>query len=557
MKDIKVSVKLIASYILVAIIAVAVALFMMTKMKAIDDADTRLYQQGTVPLGKMTTVIRNVQAMRIDVYKVALAATQYERESAAKDAAQLIGVIRKDYELQKKEALSESVKDLVDSVLRNLDGYHSTAVAWVGDINTGKAQLDSVTQQPIIPEKVMFYSSRVQKFNNEFVEAKIANAEVIVKENTATYVASRDIGIVVMILMFLVAVAFGIYMTHSVTKPLGLANEALGKGAKGDMTVRVPLQQKDEFGQVADSINLFFSEIQKMITDLKGNANSLAGASEELSTVSKELASSSEETVNQSNTGASGAEEASVNASEVAGAAEEMSTNMNTVAAAVEELSASISNIEGSADLARDVSTQATAKASEATEVMNRLGEAAKNIGNVTNAIKTIADKTNLLALNATIEAASAGEAGKGFAVVANEIKELANQSAKSADDIAQRIDGMQNGTNQAVSVIGSVSQIIGDINQSVTDIAGHVEQQSRAVNEIASNVSQANIGAKRVASAIGEVAKGAKDISESIGMVSEAARQSAQGAGQVHQSSTELSKMAGDLKAVTDKFTV
>jgi len=202
---------------------------------------------------------------------------------------------------------------------------------------------------------------------------------------------------------------------------------------------------------------------------------------------------------------------------------------------------------------------------------MNKLGVAAKEIGQVTDVIKKIADKTNLLALNATIEAASAGEAGKGFAVVAGEIKELANQSAQSADDIARRIEGIQTGTNQAVTVITAVSEIIAKINESVEAITNHVTQQTKASNEIANNVSQANTGAKRVAGAIGEVAKGSKDIArnageaakganminQSVAGIAQGAKDSVQGATQISQGAGELAKISGELKNTMNQFRI
>ncbi|MCL2878555.1 MAG: methyl-accepting chemotaxis protein, partial [Acidobacteria bacterium] len=303
------------------------------------------------------------------------------------------------------------------------------------------------------------------------------------------------------------------------------------------------------------------------------------------SAVSRQLASASEETVSQAttvagtteqmsvniNTMASAAEEASVNAGEVASASEQMSTNMDTIASAVEEMSVSILQISSNAGAARDITHDATEKANEATAVMSKLGRAAKEIGHVTDIIKKIADKTNLLALNATIEAASAGDAGKGFAVVAGEIKALANQSAQSADDIARRIEGIQEGTGDAVDVISTVSGIIQKINTSVEVITANVGEQSRAVNEISSNVAQASTGAKRVASAIGEVAHGANDMSRNAGeaargaihvasnvsSMSSAAQESAQGAGQVNRSSEDLSRMATELKEIVDQFRV
>jgi len=384
-----------------------------------------------------------------------------------------------------------------------------------------------------------------------------------------------------------VAVILSLIIRSSIVKPIIKVTETLKdiSEGEGDLTRTIAINSKDEIGYLALYFNKTLEKIKNLIITIKNQTASLTSVSLELSSISSQLASGAEETVSQSNSVAgtaeqmsvninamaSGAEEASVNANEVAGAAEQMSTNINTVTAAIEEMSASISQIASNAGEARKVAIAAAGKSKNATDVMNKLGVAAKEIGQVTNVIKKIADKTNLLALNATIEAASAGEAGKGFAVVASEIKELANQSAQSADDITQRIEGIQNGTGNAVQVINDVSDIIIKINKSVEAIAGHVEQQTKTANEIANNVSQANIGSKRVAGAIGEVANGAKDVSrnageaakgaihvsQNIASVSGVAKQSARGATQVNQSAENLSGIAGDLKNTVSRFKV
>ena len=320
--------------------------------------------------------------------------------------------------------------------------------------------------------------------------------------------------------------------------PVQRSSELIRKIASTrNLTLRTPVLSEDEIGEQNKSFNELMDKIKEAVSRAKACTHLLSSSSEELAATSRRLKDSSTETVNQANatagateqmilninTMAEGTEQTSMNASEVAGSAEEMSVNMHTVAAAVEEMSVSISQIAANAGEARKVASDATIKSGEAADVMSKLGAAAKEIGQVTGVIKKIADKTNLLALNATIEAASAGEAGKGFAVVASEIKELANQSAQSADDIARRIEGIQSGSGNAVRVIDEVSSIIQTINHSVDVIAGHVEQQTKASNEIASNVAQASAGAQRVAQSIGEVARSAGDMA--------AAREKRQGA--------------------------
>jgi len=440
------------------------------------------------------------------------------------------------------------------------------------------------------------------------------------------------------------AIAWGIFLLLFMSAIFGKITRTiatLGKMTEGggDLTIRFEEHGKDEFGQIAHGLNMLMDKLQTTFKNLRQNSDTLAGSAEELSSISRQLAggaeaastktvsvssaieqmsvniksiastaeksaanvvdvsSSVERVADNIHAIATSAKETSTNANEVAEAADLMSSNMSTIAAAIEEMSASINQISINAGDARKVANDATVKSREATEAMGKLGIAAKEIGNVTDVIKKIANKTDLLALNATIEAASAGKAGKGFAVVAGEIKELANQSAKSADDIAKRIKGIQAGTGDAVKVINAVSDIIAKIYQSIETISSHVGQQTNASNEIANNVaqvnvgtkrvaesmgvvasgnrdiarnaSQANIGATRVAESMGEVAKGSKDIASKAGEVAkgtnevsqnvvdmnQVTKESAQGAEQINQGARELAKLASDLKSILSQF--
>ncbi|MDR3001305.1 MAG: methyl-accepting chemotaxis protein [Fibromonadaceae bacterium] len=585
MKNIKVGVKLIVSYIFIAVISIGVGLYQSYEMRRMNELGSQIYDFATKPLGEAIPIVGMIGQMESNEYKISLARNAEERARFLQNIESLSKTIVAALEELKKSANhDQEVLQTVDGTIKNVVGYYATTRDWVRSIENGTAKLD-FHENPIIPAEVLAVAEQIGKEAGRFTEIKIKTGFDYDASNDAALSRASLISTILLLLMTISAIGIGIYMTYAITDPLKRVGDAVAKGEGGDMTARTGIEQKDELGVMAVNIDKFFVNLQGILKNLRMNSETLAGASEELSAVSKQLASGAEETVNQStsvastteqmavniNAMASGAEEASVNANEVAGAAEQMSTNMNTIASAVEEMSASINQIACNASDARKVAGDATEKSNEATSVMNKLGNAAKEIGQVTEVIKKIADKTNLLALNATIEAASAGEAGKGFAVVAGEIKELANQSAQSADDIARRIEGIQQGTSDAVHVISDVSDIIIKINQSVEAIAGHVEQQTKASNEIASNVAQANIGAKRVAGAIGEVARGANDVSrnageaakgatnvsENIGGMNQAARESAQGATQVDQSAGDLSKIADELKQTIGRFRV
>ncbi len=152
----------------------------------------------------------------------------------------------------------------------------------------------------------------------------------------------------------------------------------------------------------------------------------------------------------------------------------------------------------------------AAADVARINQIVSGLADATQHIGAVVDLIKNVASQTNLLALNATIEAARAGEAGKGFAVVANEVKNLANQTAKATDEIGSQINAVRTATTDAIAAIGGIGQTIDRINESSSAVAAAVEQQSAATREIARNVFEASQGTRDVTRSIVQVKEGA-----------------------------------------------
>ena len=224
--------------------------------------------------------------------------------------------------------------------------------------------------------------------------------------------------------------------------------------------------------------------------------------------------------------------------SAVAAAAEEASANVRTVASAADELSASVTEISRQVAGSTEIAGRAVVTADATSDKVRNLSQASQAIGDVVELISNIARQTNLLALNATIEAARAGEAGKGFAVVAQEVKSLANQTAKATAEISAQIHAIQGSTVDAVGSIGAIADIIKSMDQIATTIAAAVEEQGAATVEIARNVQEAAQGTS-------DVASNAVGLSESAATTGSAAGQMLSAARQLGQQAAELRKTA------------
>jgi methyl-accepting chemotaxis protein len=332
--------------------------------------------------------------------------------------------------------------------------------------------------------------------------------------------------------LLLAAVAIGAFVAFSLarsitsgtTKMLGMIEQV----AANNLTVAdLEITSHDEIGLAGIALNKMKNNLRETIERIASSAQNVASASEELSSTSQQISANSEET--------------SAQAGVVSNATQQVSQNLQTVATGAEEMGASIKEIAKNASEAARVANSAVKVAEDTNATVSKLGESSAEIGQVIKVITSIAEQTNLLALNATIEAARAGEAGKGFAVVANEVKELAKQTAKATEDISRRISAIQTDTHASVEAIGTIGNVIKQINDISNTIATAVEEQNATTNEMVRNVSDA--------------AHGSGEITSNIGGVAQAAESTSRGAAETQKAAQQLVETSTELQHLVEQF--
>ncbi len=340
-----------------------------------------------------------------------------------------------------------------------------------------------------------------------------------------------------------------------ISSKLSLSARFADNMAQGDFSQVLDIDQKDEIGVLANAMNSMTANLGKMFQEISDEVEVLNTSSTKLSAISQRMNDGSDQASQRAANVAAASEEMSANMSNVSAATEQTSTNVGMVASATEEMASTVKEIAQNSEQARGVTETAVHQAQAASEKLEDLGKSASEISKVVETINDISDQVNLLALNATIEAARAGDAGKGFAVVANEIKDLADQTAKASQQIKERITHTQDSTGKIVLEIENISKVIRDINDIVTTIATAVEEQAVTTQEVAENVSQASQGIQEVTENVAQSSGVAGEIAQDIASVNQAAEDISSSSGEVNINAADLSNLGEKLKQMVSRF--
>ena len=522
MKNLKMKVKIAASFAVVLAILIVLASLSMVLMSRINDDGQNLAAHSipsTVALHQMRRAVEAIEGCALEAMVVV---NQMELDGVINDLTAARAEL--DSAAATYLALNPEAQSIIDEMNKHLEDV----TLYRGIILEHCAKFTTVGKQ----SAYLIFTNNYTPAFDRVVDCVMQLNDQVNTNVTDSYYAmqsSYKLAVIVMIVVAVIAlgatVVLTILLSNAITRPLVEIGEAMEAVSAGDFeNATIDYEANDELGILADNIRDTVSNLETLINDMAyvcgemGNGNFTArsqhedmyvGQYEQMLTSLNYIRSTLSDTLTKIDQSSSqvlaGSQQVSDGAQSLSQGATEQASAIEELAATIAELAEKVQQNANNAALADEMSAAAGKGVAESNEhmqqlmhAMNDINNTAADIGKIIKTIEDIAFQTNILALNAAVEAARAGEAGKGFAVVADEVRNLAGKSAEAANNtttlIENAIAAIKNGTGLANATATSLQAVVEKatvVAEKVQEISEASEQQATALNQVGTGIDQ------------------------------------------------------------------
>ena len=495
--NLKISVKLLSAFIVVALIAGVIGAIGVSKISEIAAADTKMYTNMTVPLNDIAEVSIAFQRMRVNLRDLINATSAEDNEKFNTRIKDLRKSITENMEKFEKSLFTDEGRKLFGEFKQTRAAYGPLLDKTVGLAMENK----NVEALAMLHGAAAKASADEQDAIDKLMELKLSQAKHTSEENTSIATAATRLMIGLAIAGVIIAILLGFIISRIISNPLRQGVVFAQAVAAGDLTQTIALDQKDEIGLLAAALNQMVAKLSSIVGEVVSAADNVASGSQELSSTAQQM---------------------SQGATEQAASAEEISSSM-------EEMASSIRQNTDNAMQTEKISIKSAVDAKEGGKAVIETVAAMKEIATKISIIEEIARQTNLLALNAAIEAARAGEHGKGFAVVASEVRKLAERSQSAAGEISSL-------SSRSVSIAEQAGEML-------TKMVPDIQKTAELVQEITASSKEQDTGAEQ--------------INKAIQQLDQVIQQNASASEEMASTSEELSSQAEQLQSSISFFDI